>query len=121
MSREYFFYLEDINKSCKKILRYTHGLSVEQFKDDDKTYDAVIRNLEIIGESAKQIPSEICAIMPNIEWRKAAGLRDMLVHAYFGIDNVILWDVITNKIPDLLQASQVILLHIKNKNSTNFK
>jgi uncharacterized protein with HEPN domain len=109
MSRDYTFYLEDILNSCEKTLRYTNKMTLEQFCLDEKTYDAVLRNLEIIGEAAKQIPDEICVLMPDIEWRKAAGLRDMLAHAYFGIDNTILWDVIENKIPELQQAVKTLL------------
>lgn len=113
MSREYILYLEDILDSCQKILRYTHGMTINKFKQDEKTYDAVIRNLEIIGEAAKHIPDEVRVVIPEIEWRKAAGLRDMLAHAYFGIDDVILWDVVQQKIPELLQATESILLHVK--------
>jgi uncharacterized protein with HEPN domain len=115
MSREYQFYLEDILASCNKIIRFTKEMNLEQFKLDEKTYDAAIRNLEIIGEAAKHIPADIQVLMPDIEWRKAAGLRDMLAHAYFGIDNAILWDVIQNKIPELQEAVQSLLSLVKNK------
>jgi uncharacterized protein with HEPN domain len=98
------FYLADIAASCRKILRFTEGMSIEQFVADEKTYDAVVRNVEIIGEAAKNIPVEITEMIDDIEWRKAAGMRDMLAHAYFGIDNDILWDVIRNKVPELLDA-----------------
>ena len=104
MSREWELYLEDILESCEKILRFTEGLTFEQFTNDERTYDAVVRNLEIIGEAAKHIPDDIRVVLPNIEWRKAAGLRDMLAHAYFGIDNDILWDIVRNKVPELADA-----------------
>jgi len=101
MSRDWTFYVEDILESCNKILRYTDGISLEQFKEDEKTYDAVVRNLEIVGEAAKNIPEAIRAQMPSIEWKKTAGLRDVIAHAYFGIDDAILWDVVQQKIPEL--------------------
>ena len=104
MSREWELYLEDILERCEKILRFTEGLTFEQFTNDERTYDAVVRNLEIIGEAAKHIPDDIRVVLPNIEWRKAAGLRDMLAHAYFGIDNDILWDIVRNKVPELADA-----------------
>lgn len=109
MSRDYNFYLEDILSSCEKTIRYINKMTLEQFLLDEKTYDAVLCNLEIIGEAAKQIPDEVRILMPDIEWRKAAGLRDMLAHAYFGIDNTILWDVIENKVPELQQAVKALL------------
>ncbi len=85
-------------------MRYAEGLTLDQFKADEKTYDAVVRNLEIIGEAAKNIPDSARAMMPDIEWRRPAGLRDIIAHAYFGIDDTILWDVIQHKVPELKQA-----------------
>ena len=104
MSREEFLYLEDIAGSCQKIIRFTDGLTRQELIDDDKTYDAVVRNLEIIGEAAKHISEELRNKLPQVDWRKASGLRDMLSHVYFGIDNDILWDVIQNKVPHLLEV-----------------
>lgn len=104
MSREYHFFIEDMKQSCKKIIRYTSLLDFKGFCGDEIKYDAVIRNLEIIGEAAKYVPEDIRSQFPKIEWRKVAGLRDILIHAYFGIDNVIVWNIITVKIPELLQA-----------------
>jgi len=104
VSREWKFYLEDMAGSCRKILRFIDGMSMEEFVADERTYDAVVRNIEIIGEAAKNVPEEAPTVLPDIEWRKAAGMRDMLAHAYFGIDNDILWDVVCNKIPELLAA-----------------
>ena len=98
MSRDWTFFLEDIQKSCSRVLRYTQGMTFEQFKADDKTYDAVVRNLEIIGEAAKGLPDDVRAMMPDIEWNKATGLRNIVAHAYFGINDEILWDVVQNKI-----------------------
>ena len=109
MSRDWKLYLKDIAASCRKILRYTQELSAEQLIQDDKTYDAVVRNLEIIGEAAKHIPSEARTLLPDVDWRKAAGMRDMLAHAYFGIDNDILWDVVQNKVPELAKAVEAFL------------
>jgi uncharacterized protein with HEPN domain len=99
MSREEVMYLQDIITSCDKVLNFTKGLCLSELIQDEKTYDAVVRNLEIIGEAAKHISEEIRTQITDIEWRKIAGMRDMLAHAYFGIDNDILWDVVQNKVP----------------------
>ncbi len=76
-------------------------------RKDDKTYDAVVRNLEIIGEAAKNIPEAARVKMAGIEWKKTAGLRDVIAHAYFGIDDAILWDVLRHKVPDLRQTIEM--------------
>ena len=109
MSRDWKFYLNDISVSCEKIMRFTEGQSLEQLIQDEKTYDAVVRNLEIIGEAAKNIPSQVRSSLPNIDWRKAAGMRDMLAHVYFGIDNDVLWDVVRNKVPRIAKEVEAFL------------
>src|SRR4030043_338276 len=101
MSRDEVMFLKDILLSCEKILNYTEDLTLEKLIEDEKTYDAVVRNLEIIGEAAKHISEQTRKKMPEIPWRNVAGLRDFITHVYFGIDNDILWDVVRNKIPQL--------------------
>jgi uncharacterized protein with HEPN domain len=101
MPRDFEVYLEDILQAIGKIRIYTAGLTRDEFSQDDKTIDAVIRNLEIIGEAAKMIPESLRTKYPNIEWKKIAGLRDILAHQYFGIDLDIVWDILQNKLPDL--------------------
>lgn len=104
MSRDPRLYLEDILEACERIDEYVSGLNQERFTGNRMAYDAVVRNLEIVGEAAKHLPDEIRAVMPEIEWRKAAGLRDMLAHAYFGIDDDILWSVVRDKLPGVRTA-----------------
>jgi len=101
MPRDYKAYLSDIIGSINKIERYTNNMSFQDFLQNELVQDGVVRNLEIIGEAVKKIPDDIKRQKPDIEWKKIAGLRDILIHDYFGVDLVIVWDIIKNKIPVL--------------------
>ena len=110
MSRDVNLFLEDMQTACEKVVRYVKNLKQKQFFKDEKTYDAVVRNLTIIGEAVKNVPQEIRELHPGIEWRKIAGFRDIAAHDYFGIDEDILWDIIQNEIPYLLtQLNRIII------------
>ena len=109
MSREYRLFLEDMHKACEKVIRYTHDLTREQFTVDEKTFDAVMRDLEIIGEAAKHIPDAVRTQHPGINWHKIAGLRDVVAHEYFGLDLEIIWDIVTREVPILLEQLKHVL------------
>lgn len=109
MSRDFRLFLDDIRESGAKVLRYTAGMTFEQFVQDEKVFDAVVRNLGIIGEATKHVPNEIRDHYPQIAWQKISGLRDIVVHEYFGIDEEILWDIIQNHVPELLEQVAQIL------------
>ena len=109
MPRDFRVYLEDILGAISKIRRYTDGLSKQGFAADEKTLDAVIRNLEVIGEAVKQLPADLRARQPGLDWQKIAGLRDILIHQYFGIDVDILSDIIQNKLPALEVSVSALL------------
>ncbi len=109
MSRDPGVYLEDILGATRKIQEFTKGFSLSRFSRDQKTLDAVVRNLEVIGEAVKKIPPSIRSRHPEVDWRRIAGLRDILVHEYFGIDVEIIWDVVKHKVPALrAQVSRIL-------------
>jgi uncharacterized protein with HEPN domain len=108
MSRSLALYLDDILSSIDKIERYTATLTRESFAADDCTLDAVAYNLQVIGEAVKNIPNELRDRYPQIEWRKIAGLRDILAHAYFSIDDEIIWDIVQTKLTGLHECISAI-------------
>jgi uncharacterized protein with HEPN domain len=101
--------LLDMKESAKKILKYTEGMSLEDFLNDEKTIDAVVRNFEIIGEASNRIDDEFKIENPQIEWRKLKGFRNRIVHDYFGIDHEIIWTIIEQDLDELLfQLDQLL-------------
>ena len=102
MRRDVRVFLDDIVEACGKINRYTSEFSLERFLQDEKTIDAVVRNLEVIGEAAKMLPEDTRRDV-DVDWKRIAGLRDVLIHEYFGIDVEIIWDIVQTKVPDLFR------------------
>ena len=101
MPREYDLYLEDMLDAVDKIHRYLHGVTRDELDRDSMRLDAVLSNLELVGEAAKNVPLEARHDWPDVEWRKIAGLRDILTHQYFGLDLDIVWDIVTHKLGEL--------------------
>ena len=101
MPQDYKVYLEDILVAIDKIATYTEGLTFEEFRNNTLRFDAVLYNLEIVGEAVKHVPVEIRKRKPEIDWRKIAGLRDIIAHQYFGVSKEIIWDVVENHLPFL--------------------
>lgn len=102
-------YLRHILDETGYLEQSTDGLTKEQFLTDETLKRAFVRSLEIIGEAVKQIPNETCQSYPQIEWRLIAGMRDRLIHVYYGIDYEIVWDAVVNKIPTLEQTVKQML------------
>ena len=102
MSRDYELLVQDILNASKKILRYTEGMDYNDFLENELVRDAVLRNIEIIGEAAKNLHDSHRQTYPEIEWRKIAGMWDFVADEYFGVSDEIVWNVVTDKIPELL-------------------
>ena len=107
--RDIRLYLDDILEAIGKIEKYTEGLDFESFREDDKTGDAVIRNFSVIGEAVKNIPASVRKKHPDIPWKIIAGMRDKLVHGYFGIRYDVVWETIELRLPTLRLAIKNIL------------
>lgn len=102
-------YLADTKEAILRINAYTEQLSYEQFLEDKKTQDAVVRNLEIIGEAVKNISEESKSRFPQIPWKDLAGVRDKLIHHYFGVNFDIVWNIVKQELPDVLSQLEEIL------------
>ena len=100
--------IDDILESGRKILEYTSGFTLDQFKSDSKTVDAVIRNFEIIGEAANRLPEDFKDKHNDIDWHKVRGFRNRIVHDYFGIDYSIVWVIRETFLPHLIEKLQSI-------------
>jgi len=107
--RDIGLYLEDMLEAAARLASYTDGLDFGEFAGDPRTIDAVVRNLEILGEAAKRVPDVIRERATEIEWRKVAGMRDVLAHAYFHVDVQIVWDAATNKVPGFVDPLRRLL------------
>ncbi len=109
MSRDERLYLQDILAACEKILRYSSGMDVRRIEEDEKTFDAVLRNLQVIGEAVKRLSEETRARYPQTDWRRIAGMRDVVTHGYFGIDPDVVASVVADRIPQLRDQIATIL------------
>jgi uncharacterized protein with HEPN domain len=107
--RSYTLSLSDVAAALEKIAEFTAGMTYDQFLHDDKTQSAVIRKFEIIGEASKKIPLDVKERYPFIPWREMAGMRDRLIHTYFGLDTMLVWRTVANRVPELRQEIGHIL------------
>jgi len=115
MNREYLDYLQDILDSVNDIESFVRGMDSREFGEDRKTINAVIRSLEVIGEAAKKIPDNVKEKSSNIPWKNIAGMRDKLIHEYFGVDEEIVWKVVSEEIPALKPLIQKLFDELDKK------
>jgi len=109
MPRDYKQHIEDILESISLIREYVAGMDYTIFEDDRKTQDAVLRNLEVIGEAARALPEEIRDRSDYFPWAKIVALRNIVIHEYFGVNLRIIWDIISNKLDELEKVCRNLL------------
>ncbi len=108
-ARNWRLYIQDMIDFGEKVLSYTKGLDYDVFIADRLTYDATLRNLQLIGEAATHIPGKAREAHPEVQWRDIVGTRNRLAHSYLGIDDEVIWDIIQTDVPKLLPALQQLL------------
>ncbi len=106
--RHWKFRIQDMLDAAGKIDRYTEGMTFEDFVKDDKTIDAVVRQLTIIGEAASHVPEDISSTAPAIPWPEMRGMRNVVVHEYFGVNTRIVWETVTKNVPDLRSGLETL-------------
>lgn len=111
--------LEDILEAIAKIARYTPAYDLRQFIADEKTVDAVVRNLEIIGEAVTKLPENLKSQNPDVDWKRLKGMRNRIVHEYFGVDLGIVWTIITEQLPIFEKQIVLILNQLYNDKNRN--
>ena len=113
--RDHRLYLKDIFAAMIAIQEFIKEMDFETFVSDDKTASAVIRKLEIIGEATKNVPEEIRREYPQVPWRQMAGMRDRLIHSYFEVDDLLVWETVKSQIPLLQPVIAQILQRLEEE------
>ncbi len=101
--------LDDMLQATERSLGYVAGYTFEMFLADSRTFDAVLRNLEVLGEAAAHVPEVFREAHPDVPWRQIVGLRNVVIHPYFAVDPEAIWTIVTSQLPPLLPALQALL------------
>ena len=108
-TRDWRMYIQDMIEFAERVSSYTRGLDKDTFMADRRTYDATLRNIELVGESATHVPDRVRESHPEIAWRSIIGARNRVIHGYLGIDDDVVWDIVQSDIPSLLSSLRNLL------------
>jgi uncharacterized protein with HEPN domain len=114
-SRSPTLYLEDILEAMAWVETYIKGMTYEEFLEEHRTMDAVLRNLQIIGEAARSVPQEVRDLYSEIPWHRMIGLRNITIHEYFGVDLSIIWRIITHNLPETKPQIETLLRTLRTR------
>ena len=112
VGREWRFYLDDMIAFAEAALAYTEGMDQEGFVNSRLNYDATLRNLELIGEAARNVPDSARTMAPHVPWRQVVATRNRLIHGYLGIDNDTLWSIVRDDLPPLVENLKRLKIQI---------
>jgi uncharacterized protein with HEPN domain len=115
MTRSVSLFIKDILQNMSDAMEFIEGVSYDQFAADKKTLNALLRSIEVIGEAAKNIPDEVRANYPRVPWKEMSGMRDKVIHSYFGVDRQTVWLVVKNRIPAIIPLMQQILQDLEQQ------
>ena len=115
MSRNITLYIKDILQNMSDAEDFISGMSYDEFTNDKKTLNAVLRSIEVIGEATKNIPDDIRNLYPDVPWKEMAGMRDKVIHFYFGVDKEVIWVVVKERIPVLKPVISQLLREIEDQ------
>ena len=109
MTRNLLLYIKDILQNMQDAEDFIRGMSFANFETDKRTFNAVVRSLEVIGEAAKNVPEEVRSKYPSVPWKEMAGLRDKVIHFYFGVNREVVWIAVKDRIPSIKPLIEQIL------------
>lgn len=115
MKRNLALYVRDILQNMRDAEEFIQGLSYDDFAGDKKTFNAVVRAIEVIGEAAKNVPATVRRKYPVVPWKEMAGMRDKVIHSYFGVDRQAVWLVVKERIPDLKPLFEQMLRDLEQQ------
>ncbi len=115
MTRSVSLFIKDTLQNMTDATEFIEGVSYDQFATDKKTLNAVLRSIEVIGEAAKNIPDQVRAKYSQVPWKEMSGMRDKVIHSYFGVDRQTVWLVVKNRIPAIIPLMQQVLQDLEQQ------
>ena len=117
--RRWDLYVRDMLQACERVTAYTAGMDQAEFLSDRRTYDATLRNLELVGEAATRIPEDLRDLRADIPWRDIIGARNRIIHGYLGIDDDLIWVIVSRSVPELIPHLRALLEEVEGRDQAH--